>query len=431
MLRKILIGVCLFAVIAAALILLIPSTRAAVSWRVEQAAIRARSLLAPPQDVGFQPEATTDQVVSATLTALAPTATLAPSPTKAETPPPTPVPTAVPTPLPANANLNGVKYYSQHNYFNYCAPANLAMAMSYWGWNGNIQDVGDATKPYAKDKNVMPYEMEDYARTQGLGALTRVGGDLDTIRKFIAAGFPLLLEKGVFFHDLQGSLSWMGHYQVVTGYDDARQVIIAQDSFIRPNYEESYEKLLGEWKGFNHTYTVLYPLEREGEVMALLGEDADETANYQNAYQAGTELVYKESGIDQFFDWYNIGTNLVKLQDYNGAAQAYDEAFTVYNNLPRDLNSRPYRILWYQTGPYFAYYYAGRYMDVINYATENSIKLVRDNEPALEESYYWRGLARYAIGDTQGGVEDLRQALIYHPGFAPAVQALQSWGETP
>ena len=305
------------------------------------------------------------------------------------------------------------------------------MAMSYWGWNGNITDVGAAVKPYPQDKNVMPYELEDYARSQGLGAVTRVGGDLDTIRKFIAAGFPVLLEKGVFFHDLQGSLSWMGHYQVATGYDDNRQVIIAQDSFIHSNYEESYEKLLGEWKGFNHTYTILYSPDREEEVMGILGDDADETQNFKNAYQQATELVYRESGMDQFFDWYNIGTNLVKLQDYNGAAQAYDEAFTVYNNLPRDLNSRPYRILWYQTGPYFAYYYAGRYMDVINYATENSIKLVRDNEPALEESYYWRGMARYAIGDTEGGIQDMRQALIYHEGFAPALQMLQSWGVNP
>ncbi len=277
----------------------------------------------------------------------------------------------------------------------------------------------------------MPYEMEDYARSQGLGAITRVGGDLDTIKRLISAGFPVLLEKGVFFHDLQGSLSWMGHYQVVTGYDDTKQKIIAQDSFINSNYEQSYESLLTEWKGFNHTYTVLYPPEKEQEVLDLLGEDADETQNFKNAYLKASELVYQETGMDLFFDWYNIGTNLVRLQDFNGAAQAYDEAFAVYNNLPKELNKRPYRILWYQTGPYFAYYYAGRYWDVINYATENSIKLVRDNEPALEESFYWRGMARQALGDLQGAIEDQRQALIYHTGFPPSIQALQSLGVNP
>jgi hypothetical protein len=431
MLKKIFIGIGVFLLLIALILVVIPTTRASMAWRLDQAVIRARSLIAPPQDVSFQSERTADPALNATLTALAPSATPPATPTVQETAIPTEQPKPTSTPLPATSAINGGKYFSQHNYFNYCAPANLAMAMSYWGWNGNITDVGAAVKPYPQDKNVMPYELEDYARSQGLGAVTRVGGDLDTIRKFIAAGFPVLLEKGVFFHDLQGSLSWMGHYQVATGYDDNRQVIIAQDSFIHSNYEESYEKLLGEWKGFNHTYTILYSPDREEEVMGILGDDADETQNFKNAYQQATELVYRESGMDQFFDWYNIGTNLVRLQDYNGAAQAYDEAFTVYNNLPRDLNSRPYRILWYQTGPYFAYYYAGRYMDVINYATENSIKLVRDNEPALEESYYWRGMARYAIGDTEGGIQDMRQALIYHEGFAPALQMLQSWGVNP
>jgi hypothetical protein len=412
-------------------ILIIPSTRSSVAWRVDQTLIRLRSLVSPPQDVSFNPKPTGSFNLDATLTALAPTPTLEGSPTPEQTQIPIATPTQTPTPLPESASIKGGKYFSQHNYFNYCAPANLAMAMSYWGWEGDIQDVGAGLKPYPKDKNVMPYEMEDYARSQGQGAITRVGGDLDLIKRLISAGFPVLLEKGVFFHDLQGSLSWMGHYQVVTGYDDTKQKIIAQDSFIKPNYEQSYDSLLTEWKGFNHTFTVLYPPEKEQVVLDLLGEDADETQNFKNAYLKASELVYQETGMDQFFDWYNIGTNLVRLQDFNGAAQAYDEAFVVYNNLPKELNKRPYRILWYQTGPYFAYYYTGRYWDVINYATENSIKLVRDNEPALEESYYWRGMARQALGDLQGAIEDQRQALIYHTGFPPSIQALQSLGVNP
>lgn len=431
MIKKIFIGIGIFTLLFVVLIAIIPSSRESIAWRVDQTLIRLRSLVSPPQDVSFNPKPTGSFNLDATLTALAPIPTLEGSPTPEQTQIPIATSTQTPAPLPESASIKGGKYFSQHNYFNYCAPANLAMAMSYWGWDGDIQDVGAGLKPYPKDKNVMPYEMEDYARSQGLGAVTRVGGDLDTIKRLISAGFPVLLEKGVFFHDLQGSLSWMGHYQVVTGYDDTGQKIIAQDSFIKPNYEQSYDSLLTEWKGFNHTYTVLYPPEKEQEVLDLLGEDADETQNFKNAYLKASELVYQETGMDQFFDWYNIGSNLVHLQDFNGAAQAYDEAFVVYNNLPKELNKRPYRILWYQTGPYFAYYYTGRYWDVINYATENSIKLVRDNEPALEESFYWRGMARQALGDLQGAIEDQRQALIYHTGFPPSIQALQSMGVNP
>ena len=52
----------------------------------------------------------------------------------------------------------------------------------------------------------------------------------------------------------------------------------------------------------------------------------------------------------------------------------------------------PFRMMWYQTGPYFAYYYAGRYQDVINLANVN--KTIA--QPTLEESLYWRGMAEAA-----------------------------------
>jgi len=92
---------------------------------------------------------------------------------------------------------------------------------------------------------------------------------------------------------------------------------------------------------------------------------------------------------------------------------------------------RPYRILWYQTGPYFAYFYTARYLDVIEKATRNSIEMVRDDEPALEESFYWRGKARIAIGDREGGIEDFTTCLQYHPGFTPCLEALHEQGIYP
>ena len=126
------------------------------------------------------------------------------------------------------------------------------------------------------------------------------------------------------------------------------------------------------------------------------------------------------TGRDQFFAWFNRGTNLVRLQDYAGAAAAYDEAFALYPAIAKQ--ERPWRMMWYQTGPYWAYYYAGRYQDVIKLATTT---LEAMSEPVLEESYYWRALARIALGDSQAAIQDLRSALKYHPGFEPALTQLQ------
>jgi tetratricopeptide (TPR) repeat protein len=216
---------------------------------------------------------------------------------------------------------------------------------------------------------------------------------------------------------------------VVTGYDDARKVFITQDSYFTPDYEVAYDEFLQGWRSFNYAYLAIYPPDKEQEVMDILGAEADETANYQAAALKASEEIYSLTGVDQFFAWYNRGTNLMLLQDYSGAAAAYDEAFAIYNQLPEDKSIRPYRVLWYQTGPYFAYYYTGRYYDVISLA-DTAINAALD-EPALEESYYWRAMSKAALGDSAGAIEDYRTSLKYHPDFEPTLYQLQVLGVAP
>ncbi|HEY3313086.1 MAG TPA: tetratricopeptide repeat protein, partial [Anaerolineales bacterium] len=180
------------------------------------------------------------------------------------------------------------------------------------------------------------------------------------------------------------------------------------------------------WRAFNYIYLVVYPPEREAEVQAILGADWDETTSYQNAAQRASTEIAKLSGRDQFFAWYNRGTSLAGLNDYLGAAAAYDEAFKIYPTIPD--KKLPRRMVWYQTGPYFAYFYTGRYQDVINLA---SVTLQWSTEPAIEETWIWRARARAALGDTAGATDDARQALKWHPGFGPAVDELAQLGQNP
>lgn len=332
-------------------------------------------------------------------------------------------------PVPLAYSIEGGMYFSQHNRWNYCGPANMAMALSYWGWEGTHDDAAKGLRTFSKDKNVMPYEMADFAqKVAGLGAIVRVGGDLDILKRLIAAGFPVVVEKGPHFRDIHYQVTWMGHYQTLTGYNDQGDYFIAQDSYIEPDYHQPYDEFINEWRSFNYTYLVVYPTEKENDVLNLLGKDADESRNYHNALKKAQDELYQTMGVDQFFAMFNYGTNLVNLRDYSGAAKAYDQAFLMYDALPSDQTIRPYRILWYQTGPYFAYYYNGRFMDVIEKATKNSIEMVRDDMPALEESFYWRGMARIAIGDKNGGVKDFRTCLEYHQGFNPCVVELNKQG---
>lgn len=412
----------------------IPPIHDRLAWRVHEATVLIKGFISPPEKIAFVPaQQQIEAIVSATLQALQ-TPTETPTPTATlpvlDTPQATSTPTRTPTPLPQQISLKGVRYMDQHGLWNYCAPANLAMGLSYWGWGGDRLDTGKWLKPYSKDKNVMPYEMAAYVNeTTDLKAIVRVGGNLELVKSLVANGFPVLAEKGTWIRDLSGVVSWMGHYAVITGYDEPSQQLITQDSYFTPDYPVSYEKFIGEWRSFNYTYILIYPPDQEAQLQSLLGQDWDETTNYLNAAQLASNEIFALDGVDKFFAWFNRGTNLKELQDYGGAALAYDEAFAIYNTLPEDRAVRPYRILWYQTGPYFAYFYVGRYYDVLNLAT-TAINAALD-EPAIEESFYWRGMAKNALGDTSGAIADFKLALKYHPDFEPALYQLNQIGVNP
>jgi len=397
-----------------------------LAWRVDNLKAQVQYALNPPEQVVFVPQPQVTTIVRITQ-APAPTSTPDPTPTPTlvgptETPSPSPAPSPSPTPLPDKISLSGIVH--EYQKWNNCGPANLAMDLSFWKWEGDQSDTAAVLKPNPRDKNVMPYEMADYVQNNtDLKALVRVGGDLQTLKDFLAAGFPVIVEKGFEGPNFDG---WMGHYEVVNGYNDAKSSFVVQDSYIGPNLSIPYDQMESNWRAFNYTYIIVYPPERESEVMGILGPQADETANYQYAAQKASDEIYATTGRDQFFAWYNRGSNLVSLQDYGGAAQAYDQAFALYPSIPE--KSRPWRMLWYQTGPYFAYFYVGRYYDVLNLA-DTTIKTA--NEPAIEESFYWRAMAKAALGDTDGAVADYRTSLEWHPGFGPSLYQLNLLGITP
>ncbi len=182
----------------------VPFIHSRLAWRIDNLRVRIQYALNPPEQAVFQPqeqaelEHQVDVIVNATLTALAPTSTptaITATPTSmgpTASPMPSPTPTLSPTPLPVSVRLEGVKYEDQHGRYNFCGPANLSMALTYWGWDGNRDTVGEYVKTNTDDKNVMPYELQDFVLTQpdGYGALIRYGGDIDLLKMLVAGGFP-------------------------------------------------------------------------------------------------------------------------------------------------------------------------------------------------------------------------------------------------
>ena len=426
--KRALILAVLIPVTCLALVILynLPAVQERAAWRMEALQARVKYALNPPEQAVFVPRSTPDLAIPVTLW---PSATASPRPTATPTvagPTETPIPSATvtptPTSIPPRAVLAGITHMYQM--WNNCGPANLAMELSYWGWKGDQREPAAFMKPNPRDKNVMPYEMVDFVEEQtDLHALTRVGGDLALLKAFISAGFPVIVEKGFEGANFDG---WMGHYEVVSGYDDASQNFVVQDSYKGPDIWIEGAELLREWRAFNFTYIVVYPSEREAQALAILGPQADPTGNYQYAAQLAAQETGSLEGRDLFFAWYNRGTNLVYLHDYAAAATAYDAAFAHYASLAE--KERPWRIVWYQTGPYFAYFYSQRYQDVIELAN-TTLKAM--SEPVLEESYYWRAKAKGALGDLEGAIEDYRNSLKQHADFAPALDELRNLGVEP
>lgn len=429
-------------------IALLPPIRSRLSTQYELIRTRVIYFFDPPSEAVFEPGGETNPMTVETAVGTARAEfllTLTPEVTPTLKPGPTAKPTITSTPVPEKAILPGVVYVDQHNRWNYCGPANLTMALNFWGWSGNRDDVAKVVKPGSPDtkldfiqrglpdKNVMPYELVDFVNTQTTEyrALYRHGGDMDLLKSLIAAGYPVIVEKGYYERDYTGKIDWLGHYLFTTGYDDSRGGFIVQDAYLKPGKDllSKYEEYQAGWRSFNYLFMVIYPAERETEVLSILGPWADETWAAKHALELAEKEIKTLKGNDLFFALFNKGTSHVVLNQYSDAAPAYDEAFRQYNSWDTAKGNRPFRMMWYQTGPYFAYYYSGRYQDVIDLATTTLTKTI--SKPQLEESLLWRGRAYYMIGDTNAAVADYRAALQIHADWYPAVQALQELGLQP
>jgi tetratricopeptide (TPR) repeat protein len=421
----------------------IPYVNDRLSWRLDDLRAQVVQFFRPPGQAVFQPGTGTGtlpapQVRVETHT---PEASVTPSG-------PTPTPTITPTPLPVAVILEDVKYVDQKNRWNYCGPANLTMALNYWGWEGNRDDVARVIKPGIADPskdfiargrldlNVMPYEMADFVTEETeYAVLVRHGGEMELLKSLVAAGFPAVIEQGYYEIDTQGKRTWMGHYLFVTGYDDSQKVFIVQDAYYldkespRKNVQVKFEDFLEGWRAFNYLFMVVYPADREREVYSTLGNWGDPAWSDQHALEMADADIGTQTEIDSFFAWFNKGTSHVQLQQYNEAGIAYDRAFTIYAGLQLDSQHRPYRMVWYQTGPYWAYFYTGRYQDVINLA--DVTLSTPATGPTLEESLYWRGMAYYALGDSGSAFADIRETVRLNPHFSPGLAKLQEWGIQP
>lgn len=419
-LRWLIIGLFVLALLCVGLYLL-PPVNERISWQVASWRTKLYYRLNPPDQVVLSPDQQIEIIVQATMDAInaASQPTQAASPTTTaeptSTPAISPTPTLSPTPLPPKVALSGIKH--EYQSFNNCGPASLSMLLSFWGWQGDQRTTKAVLRPNEDDANVMLPEMIDYVTgNTNLKAMVRLGGNLEMIKQFIAAGFPVMIEMG--HHPADDW--WMGHYVVVSGYDDTWSALITQDSLIMPDLPLPYAEIEAHWwRDFNRPLLVVYPRERETEVLSIFGENGDKTRNLELALAETEKEIPGLAGRDLFFALYNKAALQFLLDQANEAAGTFDQAFALYNTL--DEKQRPWRLLWYREEAYQTYYEVGRYQAVID-LTNATLSML--SKRGLEESHYWRGMAYEALGEPDKAIFDYQIAIQLRPTYQQAITAL-------
>ena len=173
-----------------------------------------------------------------------------------------------------------------------------------------------------------------------------------------------------------------------------------------------YRPFDADWRGFNRTYLPVYPPEMAPVVDAILGTDRDDQQMLQNALDVAAQETAAQP--NDAFGWFNAGSTLTAMGRTSEAVQAYDRARAL---------KLPWRMLWYQFGPFEAYLNQGRLNDVLSLTAAN-LQQASD----LEESQYYRGRALQALGQPAAARAAYRAALAANPKYTPAYYALSTLG---
>jgi tetratricopeptide (TPR) repeat protein len=398
-------GVILLVILAAAF----PGVSEAMVAKANQAKVYLSGVVSPAGDLPT-PEATANPTPETVVTA-APVETLIASDTAKKT-----APEQVKAALPPSASLTAPVFDSKLDYqdWNNCGPATLALGLRMFGWTGDQFTISTVVKPEKQDKNVNIEELRDYVNqnTNGLRAEFRVGGDLETLKRYLALGYPVIIEESFRLTESfwPGDDRWAAHYLLLTGYDDVTSQFTTQDSYYGPNRLVGYADLMDAWRSFNHVYLVIFPVEQVNSIRTLMGDDSSEISNRERTVLKVRAQLNLTPG--DAFGWFNLGSNLVYLENY----QAASEAFATARRL-----GLPQRMLRYQFGP-FAAEFQTHQVDDLKELLDYSLRITPDSE----EAFLWRGLVELQGGDKKSAIGFFQKALDAHPGYRDAINAIKS-----
>lgn len=324
------------------------------------------------------------------------------------TPTPTPIqsPISLPEP-PERAQVSLPTHYFQT--FNNCGPATLAMILNYYGEDTNQTELGRRLRPYQNlagdndDKSVTLTELAAEAERRGYVTFHRPAGDLELLQQLVAAEIPVLTRTWT------QPTEDIGHYRVVTGYDERERVIIQDDSLEGKNIAIAYDDFLVMWEKFNYELLVVVEPDQQQRVIQILGPLADKQTAWERAkQQAAAKLQVEPQNTAAGF---NLSVAEYELGNYQEAVTAFEAVEAAVSP----------RTLWYQIEPLQAYYELKQFDELLPRIEQ----ILNNGNRAYAELYYLRGLVYEEQGNSVAAQNEFAQAVRYNQYYQPAQAQLE------
>lgn len=119
-----------------------------------------------------------------------------------------------------------------------CGPTSLRMIFSFYGGSYSQEEIVKARR----GRGTTASDMEAYARSQGFEVYSYYDSKKEEMKYLLAQGYPLIaLGVPPPNWPKRSRYSGEGHYVVVVGYDDEKEVFLVQDPGPGASMQVSYE----------------------------------------------------------------------------------------------------------------------------------------------------------------------------------------------
>lgn len=313
-------------------------------------------------------------------------------------PTPSPIKAVEVKPAPASAVLPSSVWVPQT--YNNCGPASAAMILQHFGYEVSQADLKQKLRTNPDDRNVFTYEIAALLKKDyGIDSRLFYNGDLERLKLLIANGFYVIVE------DLLRPDENIGHTIIIRGYDDAKGVLIADDSYFGAGREMPYAIFdERQWKVFNREYLPVFLPARAAVVESIVGNDWDETLMFERSAAFNDNLT--RSDPSDMYAWFNLGSSYYHLGQYAKAQAAFEKSEAL---------GWPERLLWYQYEPIKNYNALGEWAKALAL-----IKLGLKNNNSYAELHYEAAVAYRGLGEAALARQEKALALEMAPDYQPA-----------